>query len=91
MQQRQTHRSDFSRVLSAHPDKAALVRTMLLKDPSFRDMCEDYLTVLDIIAAFDLDAAPGQKGALEEYDRLGIELECEIARALSRSTEKSGI
>lgn len=82
--------TDFSPVLSANPGQDSLIRRLLLCEPSFRELCEDYLTVLDLIEAFDPDAAPGQKGAFEEYVRLGAELELDIKRALLRSSQKSG-
>ena len=81
---------DFSRVLSAHPDHATLIRRLLLCDPSFRELCEDYLTVLDMIAGFGPGAALQKGGAFEEYVRLGAELELDIARALQRSPQWSG-
>lgn len=90
MQRRWTQGPDFSRILTAHPDQAATIRRLLLCDPAFRELCEDYLTVLDMIANFDPRAAPDGGDLPEEYVRLGVELERDIARALLRSTPRPG-
>jgi uncharacterized protein YdcH (DUF465 family) len=81
---RPTQATDFSRVIDRHPEQAALVRRLLLSDPSFRDLCEDYQLLLDMIADF---AANATSVTPREYTVLSQELELDIARALLRSGE----
>lgn len=74
----------FEPVIALHPNEAADVRRLLLSSPAFREICEDYLLVREMIADLETQAAPGIEKARSEYFQLASDLELDIARALRR-------
>ena len=78
---------DFSRVIARYPEQTALIRRLLLREPSFRQVCEDFLFLLDTLAGFESRTKPLSAAEQEDYSRLRTELELEITRRLLSSDE----
>ena len=76
---------DFSRLFAMYPEKAALVRRLLLSDPTFRHVCEDYLLLLDTIIEIDRQTVP--RAGQDDCARLRTELELDIATLLLKAAE----
>ena len=72
--------SSFSPIYDRYPDHAALIRRLLLSKPSFRDLCEDYLLLLDMMSDLQGSGLAVRDAALDEYRRLKLDLERDIAR-----------
>lgn len=72
--------SSFTPVLDLYPGHAARIWRLLLSSPSFRDLCEDYLLLLEMMADLQASGLPDHEPALDEYRRLGCDLERDIAR-----------
>ena len=78
---------DFERIIERHPSQASLIRKSLLSNPDFRQLCEDYLLLLEMIA--ELEAKPSGElfEVRKEYATLSAELELDISRALLRLSD----
>ncbi len=73
---------DFGLIIKRYPRKSALVRRLLLQDPDFRQLCEDYLTVMQMIVDVDSKTSAGSRDSRTEYANLASALELDISRAL---------
>jgi hypothetical protein len=80
--------SPFECVIDLHADKADLIRRLLVANSDFRQLCDDYRLVIEMIA--EIDAAPTKAlpDIHSEYLRLRNELETDIAHALERLASK---
>jgi hypothetical protein len=56
----------------------------LLSSPTFREICEDYLLVRQMIADLDVRASPDIENARIDYLQLAADLELEIERMLAK-------
>lgn len=74
----------FEPVIALHPLAAAEVRQLLLSSPTFREICEDYLLVRQMIADLDVRASPDIENARIDYLQLAADLELEIERMLAK-------
>jgi hypothetical protein len=70
--------------MAMHPHEAASIRRLLLSSPEFREICEDYLLLREMIADLDAQASPDIENARGEYVQLAADLELDIERALAR-------
>jgi hypothetical protein len=75
---------DVGRIIERHPRQAALVRQLILRNPDFRQLCEDYLLLTEMIAQADTGASEDSRETRKEYADLGAALELDISRALQR-------
>lgn len=79
----QNRRPDFRRVVARYPAQGALVRRLLLSDLTFRNVCEDYLLLLDTIVEIEKQAAP--RADHDDCARLRAELESDMATLLQNA------
>lgn len=87
MRSPRTQKADFSCVIDRYPEHAVLIRRLLLSDLSFRELCQDYQLLRDIITDFHASATSGMPDVPQEYATLRMELELDIVRSLQRSSE----
>jgi hypothetical protein len=73
----------FEAVIALHPQAAGDVRQLLLSNPTFREVCEDYLLVRQMIADLDAQSSPDIETARKEYLQLAADLALDIERALA--------
>jgi hypothetical protein len=75
---------NFELVMAMHPHAVARIGRLLLSSPTFREICEDYLLLREMIADLDAQASPDIENRRIEYVLLAAELELDIERALAR-------
>lgn len=73
----------FQQVLERFPQHATLISELLAVSEEFRSLCEDYVLVLDTIARLECQSRPASDGTLKEYCNHRLELELDIAEALT--------
>lgn len=70
-------------VLERFPQHATLISELLAVSEEFRSLCEDYALVLETIARLERQGRPASDGTLDEYRIHRLELELDIAEALT--------
>jgi hypothetical protein len=66
------------------PDKSHIIDLLILEDPEFLALCEDYDACVDALRYWTLSKEPEAKTRVNEYRVLVRDLEEEIAQALTR-------
>jgi crotonobetainyl-CoA:carnitine CoA-transferase CaiB-like acyl-CoA transferase len=65
------------------PDKSDNIALLLVMDPEFRAMCEDYDDCINALQYWDRSEVPEAASRVAEYRNLVRELEEEIIQALA--------
>lgn len=84
LETRRARQSPFEVVIERHPEQAGLIRRLLVAKSEFRQLCEDYLLLREMIAELEARTSTDQHEMRSEYAQLSTELEHDIAQALSR-------
>lgn len=82
--------SSLASVLERFPQKAILIRQLVLKNPEFRSICEDYAAALNTLAHFRARPDAADRPEVAEYEVLIAELEAELVAALDNSNGDPG-
>jgi hypothetical protein len=88
MTESQKYRPDFTRLIVRFPDHSDQIRALLLRDPTFRQLCEEYLLLLFTMTGFETRLPPVPHAHRQDYVQLCAELEVEIRRFLHRSADR---
>lgn len=86
MENRRKATSPFECVIELHPERAELIRRLLMANSDFRRLCADYRLVTEMIAEIDAGPVKTSREIHAEYVRLRHDLECDILQALERLT-----
>jgi hypothetical protein len=78
-------RVDLEKVVKRFPEYGALIRRLVLRDKSFRELCEDYLAACSSFAWFQAANKTGPEVA--DFELLMRQLEEEIADRLNGSQQ----
>ncbi len=84
METRRNSTSPFECVIELHPERADLIRRLLMANSGFRQLCEDYRLVTEMISGTDAIPSKPSREIHSEYVRLRHDLETDIAIALER-------
>ena len=70
-------------VLERFPEKAVVVRRLVLRDAGFRGICEDYALAREGLATFEARPDAAMRPEVADYQTVIAELEHEIAALVS--------
>lgn len=84
----QSRSSSPACVLERFPEKAGLIRELVLSNMEFRSICEDYAEALNTLVHFRARPDADERPEVAEYEVLIRELEAELAAALEAMQEQ---
>lgn len=72
----------LARAVARFPEHAAALRRLVLADPEFRGLCEDYALAQESLSRFEARPDADERPEVGDYRGLIAELEREIGRFL---------
>jgi hypothetical protein len=75
----------LARAVARFPEHAIALRRLVLADPEFRGLCEDYALAQESLARFEARPDAAERPEVPDYRRLIAELEREIGRFLGEA------
>ena len=72
----------YQHVIHRYPQKARVVRSLLLKDQRFRGICEEYEAARKAVETWSRSRDGSAKLRAAEFEKISRELEVEIERVL---------
>lgn len=69
-------------VLDRLPRRQRMLRERMLRDPTFRSICEDYGTAVEALTRWEASGEAGSRARADEFRQLVQDLEAEILVAL---------
>jgi hypothetical protein len=79
----------LARAMQRFPEAAATLRRLVLSDPDFRDICEEYGLAQQSLAGFEARVDAGERPEIGDYRTVIAELEGEIDRILKAARPDS--
>jgi hypothetical protein len=76
-------RSGLTMAIHRFPDRAELLRHLIVRDHTIRSICEDYALALATLAAFEARTDAASRPEIGEYRTVVAELENELATVLA--------
>lgn len=70
-------------VIDRFPQQAQLISKLLVESEEFRSLCEDHALVVETIARLESEERDRAEGLIREYRDFLLELELDIADALT--------
>jgi hypothetical protein len=74
----------LARAVARFPEAEARMRTLVLADPAFREVCEEYALAQQSLARFEARPDAAERPEIGDYRTVIAELEGEIARFLEK-------
>jgi hypothetical protein len=70
------------------PERAELLRHLIVQDQTIRSICEDYALAVATLAAFEARTDAASRPEICEYRTVIAELESELARVLAAQQDR---
>ncbi len=74
-------------ILKRFPENALQIRHLILKNSSFRSICEDYGKCVEALKYWDQSKKQNSRAKVEDYQYLCEQLEKEVLKNLQHSQE----
>jgi hypothetical protein len=76
----------LERVMERFPQQAELAVNLTARSEEFRSLCEDYALVVETLARLQQQRRPPSDNSVQEYQSYLLELELDIADALTNGS-----
>ena len=75
-------RTGLAQAAARFPEAAAALRRLALRDPEFREICEEYALARESLAGFEARPDAAERPEIGDYRVMIVEIENEIHRRL---------
>ena len=75
LETRRIRQSPFEVIIERHPEQAGFIRRLLVAKSEFRQLCDDYVMLREMIAELEVRSSTDQHELRSEYAQLSTELE----------------